>query len=123
MNTLSCSAQYRHGDMKVVKAPTAIDISNANELLYDLMSAARKASIVVLDMTATTFCDSSGFWRLVMAGDYKRAIGGDLQVVCSARLRMLMAINEDDEHFTVFTTMSETFRPLPHSAQELISAA
>jgi anti-sigma B factor antagonist len=123
MSKLSDNARSRDSGLKVVMPPAQIDIANADRLLYELMSAARDASIVVLDMTATTFCDSSGFSRMVIAGDHLRASGGDLRVVCSARMHMLMTINKDDEHFSVFPVMIEAFNAQVHSAYELSPAA
>lgn len=123
MNKLSENPASRQSGLQVVKPPAEIDIANADKLLYELMSAARGASIVVLDMTATKFCDSSGFLRIAMAGDHLRANSGDLRVVCSARMHMIMTITKDDEHFSVFPSMIEALNTRVHSAYELSPAA
>jgi anti-anti-sigma regulatory factor len=123
MNKLFENPRSLQGDLTVVTAPTEIDIINADRLFYDLMSAARSASIVVLDMTATIFCDSSGFRRMTLAGDHLRGNGSDLRVVCSDRMHMLLSINKDDEHLSVFSSMIKALTPPTHSASELVPAA
>lgn len=117
------STPVRHNGLKVVTPPAEIDFANADRLKSDLFSAARRAPIVVLDMTATTFCDSTGFWRMVLAGDQLRTSGGDLRVVCSDRMRRLMTINRDDEHFSVFPSMGEALNAHVRSTYELTPAA
>jgi anti-anti-sigma factor len=114
---------FRRGGVKVVTPPIEIDIINVDKLENELTSAAKRAPIVVLDMTATKFCDSAGFWRMVLAGDYLRTSGGDLRVVCSDRMRMLMTINGDDEHFSVFPNMIEALNAQIRSTYELSPAA
>lgn len=109
--------------LAVVTPPTEIDISSADLLLFTLMSAGRCSSTVVLDMTATTFCDTSGFMRMTLAGDHLRAIGGDLRVVCSARMQMLMGYNKDDEHLSLFSSRTDALTPPAHAAAELVPAA
>jgi anti-anti-sigma regulatory factor len=113
----------RQDGLDVVTPPEEIDIVNADRVLFELMLAARTASIVVLDMSRTQFCDSSGFLRIAMAGDHLRAIGGDLRVVCGERMHMLMGINGDDEHVTVFARLIEALNARPGSAPELVPAA
>ena len=123
MNKLFEAPRSTQDDLTVLTAPTEIDIINADRLLYDLMSAAKSAPMIVLDMTATTFCDSSGFRRMSLAGDHLRAIGGDLRVVCSDRMHMLLSINQDDEHLSVFSNMTEAAIASPSLTDELVPAA
>jgi anti-anti-sigma regulatory factor len=123
MSKLCNYARTRPDSLRVIAPPVEIDILNADALLYQLMSAARSASIVVLDMTATAFCDSLGFLQMVVAGDHLRANGGDLRVICSPRMHMLMKINKDDEHFSVFSSLIEALDARSLPAAELVTAA
>jgi len=66
----------------VVTAPAEIDVFTAERLRAVLSeTAARGHSTVVVDMTGTQFCDSSGLGALVRA--HKRALeeGGQLRLV------------------------------------------
>ena len=66
----------------VVQASEEIDICNAEQLRIVLLEAgSRGHATVVVDLTRTRFCDSSGF--NVLAGAHKRALadGGGLRLV------------------------------------------
>jgi anti-sigma B factor antagonist len=74
----------------VVEASEEIDICNAEQLRIVLLEAcSRGHATVVVDMTRTRFCDSSGFGVLV--GAHKRALaeGGGLRLVIPADSRVL----------------------------------
>jgi anti-sigma B factor antagonist len=69
----------------VVEAPAEIDISNAEQLRMVLLEAgSRGHATVVVDMTRTRFCDSSGFSVLVGAHKRSLADGGGLRLVIPA---------------------------------------
>jgi anti-anti-sigma factor len=66
----------------VVAAPAEIDTTAAEHLRAVLLdSAARGHTTIVVDMTGTVFCDSSGLHTLLRA--HKRAVanGGELRLV------------------------------------------
>ena len=74
----------------VVEASEEIDICNAEQLRIVLLEAgSRGHATIVVDMTRTRFCDSSGF--SVLAGAHKRALaeGGGLRLVIPADSRVL----------------------------------
>ena len=69
----------------VVTAPAEIDATTADQLRAVLLQAtAHGHTTVVVDMTRTQFCDSSGLGALVRA--HKRALeeGGELRLVIPA---------------------------------------
>jgi anti-sigma B factor antagonist len=70
----------------VITPPVEVDHLNAAELLAALYSAADDHVVIVVDMTATEFCDSSGLAALVAAFKRARAEGGDLRLVMGAPL-------------------------------------
>jgi anti-anti-sigma factor len=78
----------------IVRMPDEIDIANAGQLVAELASALDSgASLVVADMTRTTFCDASGARMLVVA--HKRAAdsGAELRAaVASARVRRVLVL-------------------------------
>jgi len=62
--------------------PAEIDITNAGRLCGKVGSAlVSGATVVVADMTATTFCDSSGARILVLAWGQAAMNGIDLRIV------------------------------------------
>jgi anti-sigma B factor antagonist len=74
----------------VVEASEEIDICNAEQLRIVLLDAcSRGHATVVLDMTGTRFCDSSGFNVLVAAHKRALAEGGGLRLVIPADSRVL----------------------------------
>jgi anti-sigma B factor antagonist len=96
----------------VVRAPAEIDITTAERLRAVLNAAiARGHTTVVVDMTGTQFCDSSGLGVLVRA--HKRALeaGGELRLVMPA----------DGAVFRTFT-MTSLYRFIPRfgSLQEAL---
>jgi anti-sigma B factor antagonist len=66
----------------VVTAPEEVDIANAGLLQQALAEAARAGQVlVVVDMTRTRFCDSTGLNALVAADRRARAEGGEVRLV------------------------------------------
>ena len=52
----------------MVTLPAEVDYSNGQEVLEQLLAAFRPGvEIVVIDMVSTTFCDSAGVARIVLA--------------------------------------------------------
>jgi anti-sigma B factor antagonist len=86
------------GQAAVVALPAEIDITNADQLREDLLAVVnRGAAMLVVDMSATTFCDSAGVNAL--ARTYKRATAsgaGMGMVVCAPAVRRVLAITEID---------------------------
>jgi anti-anti-sigma factor len=69
------------GGAIVVALPAEIDITTCGDACAELMKAvARPGDLVIADMTATTFCDSSGIRVLLAAHDHAAAGGGALRV-------------------------------------------
>jgi len=69
----------------VVRAPAEVDVTTAEQLRAVLLEAATHGhTTVVVDMTRTQFCDSSGLSVLIRA--HKRALeyGGELRLVIPA---------------------------------------
>jgi anti-anti-sigma regulatory factor len=62
----------------VVTLPARIDTAASRRLCGQLGSALASAATVIADMTATTFCDSSGVHLLVLAQEQAAAGAGGL---------------------------------------------
>lgn len=73
------------GSVAVMTFPAEIDISNAAQLREDLLSAlVQGASLVVADMSDTTFCDSAGVALLARVVRQAAESGSGLRVAASA---------------------------------------
>jgi anti-anti-sigma factor len=97
------------GGVPVVAAPEEIDITNAEALQSALLMAATGGhGTLVVDMTRTQFCDSSGLHALIAA--YKRA-GAEgcevLLVIPSVAVLRVFAITCVDRMIPNFTTLAE----------------
>jgi anti-sigma B factor antagonist len=73
------------GGVPVVIAPAEIDTTTAGELRTVLFEWQRRGhTTLVMDMTGTQFCDSTGLRELVRAHDRAVANGGGLRLVIPA---------------------------------------
>jgi len=78
----------------VITAPAEIDLATAGQLRLALMQAATGGhTTIVVDMTRTRFCDSTGLHVLVRAHQWALTDGGELR----------LAIPADGAAFRVFT--------------------
>jgi len=83
---------------ELVSLPVEIDISNAERVGDELRAAVRPgATVVIADMTRTTFCDSSGARNLLLANRHAAARGAELRLVIpsAAVLRILQVLGLD----------------------------
>jgi anti-anti-sigma factor len=92
----------RSGGLAVATAvavlPAEIDVSNADRVASELFAAIKPGvRVVIVDMTLTTFCDSSGLRAVAQAHDRAQAQGAELRLVTAAPgvLRVLGVIGLD----------------------------
>jgi anti-sigma B factor antagonist len=93
----------------VVAAPEEIDITNAPDLRSALrVAAADGHGTLVLDMTKTRFCDSSGIHTLLAAHKRAQSEGGELRLVIPdpSALR-IFAITGVDRVIPTVTSLEE----------------
>jgi anti-anti-sigma factor len=91
-------ADAQHLPAVVVALPAEIDMANAGEVGQQLGCAvAAGVRTVIADMTATTFCDSSGIGMLVRAHKQAAANRAELRLVvpATAVLRSLTLVSID----------------------------
>jgi len=97
------------GGVPVVAAPEELDITNAEALRSALLTAAAGGhGTLVVDMTRTQFCDSSGLHALLAA--YKRAEAKGcevLLVIPSTAVLRVFAITGVDRMIPNFTSLPE----------------
>jgi anti-sigma B factor antagonist len=83
---------------EIVAFPAEIDISNAERIGAELREATgHGATVVIADMTRTTFCDSSGIRVLLAASDRAAEAGATLRIALDsyAVLRVLRTTGAD----------------------------
>ncbi len=96
------------GGVPVVAAPEEIDIATAYGLRAALASAARGQATVVVDMTRTHACDTTGLRVLVRAHKRALAQGGELRLVISSPdVRRLLAVTGLDRVIRHFASLDE----------------
>ena len=108
------------GDVPVVVAPEEIDITNAEALRSALLKAAASGpGTLVVDMTRTQFCDSSGPHALFAAHKRAEAEGREvLLVVASAVVMRIFALTGVDRVIPNFSSLAEALHdwPAPRTA-------
>lgn len=99
----------------VVTLPAEIDMANAGLVDADLQAAfASGATVVVADMTATTFCDAMGVRALVRAHNRATACDAEFPVVVpSARILRLLALLDLDHLLEIYPSLPEALGTEP----------
>jgi anti-sigma B factor antagonist len=97
------------GGVPVVAAPEELDVTNADGLRSALADAAADGhGTVVVDMTLTRFCDSSGLHTLLAAHRRAEAEGrAVLLVIPSTSVLRVFAITGMDTVIPNFTSLAE----------------
>ena len=103
----------------VVEAPEEIDICNAEQLRIVLLEAGSHGhATVVVDMTRTRFCDSSGFSALVAA--HKRALADDgglrLVIPDGSRVLRIFTVIGLGRFIPRFASLDRALPPAPAAA-------
>jgi anti-sigma B factor antagonist len=111
------------GGVPVITAPADIDKTNADLLRAALAGpAAPGQATIVVDMTATQFCDSAGLLVLVRAHKQAVAGGGELRLVIAATtVRRLFAVSGVDHVIPTFPTLSLALAHPPARTIQAIS--
>jgi anti-sigma B factor antagonist len=106
-------------DLPVLAAPADLDATTADQLRVALLEAAADGhTTVVVDMTGTRFCDSSGLSVLVRA--HKRALagGGELRLVIPAHgaVYRIFSLTRLYNFIPRFDTLTEAVLQRPSAA-------
>ncbi len=95
------------GRVAVMTLPAEIDVSSADQIREDLLAAvAQDASLVIADMSATTFCDSAGVTALVRAARKANASGTGLRLATSTpAVTRVLAITGVDQLIDIYPSV------------------
>ncbi len=96
------------GRIAVVPLPAEVDASNAEQVRLDLAAVlAQDASLVIADMTETTFCDSAGVTALVLTMRQATAAGAGLRVATAAQaVTRLLTITGVDRLIEIYPSVA-----------------
>ena len=84
------------GPLAVVTMPAEIDITNADQVRQALLSAVeQQVTVLIVDMSRTTFCDSAGVQAIIAAYRQAAMTGTQLRLVAAAVLRIFTVIGAD----------------------------
>lgn len=109
------------GGVSVITAPEEIDVTNAAGLRAALLDAGGHPNgngTLVLDMSRTRFCDSSGVNVLVRAHERARAEGGEVLLVVSAAVLRILALRGAECLISSFPTLGEALGQTPVPAMQ-----
>ena len=99
------------GDVLVVIPPAEIDMLNSGKLRDTLLPALADHAVVVVDMTANKFCDSSGLQALVAA---HRSRPGELRVaVDHTHVQRIFKVTGADRVIRIFNTVADAVAAEP----------
>jgi anti-sigma B factor antagonist len=102
------------GGLPVVSAPEEIDIGNAAQLRSALVSAAAGHPTIVVDLSSTEFCDSSGLNVLVRALRRAQDDGGEVRLVATtAPVLRILAVTGVGTVFSLFASLAEALADRP----------
>jgi anti-anti-sigma factor len=96
------------GRIAIMVLPDEVDLSNADQMQQDLLAvAAQDASLLIADMTATTFCDSAGLTALVRTARKLSGGGTGLRVAASTpAVTRVLAITGVDRLIEVYPSVA-----------------
>jgi anti-sigma B factor antagonist len=98
-----------HDGLAVVTTPEEIDISNAGLLREALLAAAATAEpVIVVDMSGTEYCDSTGLNVLVRALEQADQDGAQLRLVMGGpALQRILAVTGVAGLFRIYETLGK----------------
>ena len=98
----------------IVPLPEEIDIGNAAGVADELTSAVSRNRVVIIDMSATRFCDCAGVRAIVRA--HKRATGSGAElrlVVSAAPVRRIFGLIGVDRLLDLYPSVEAAYGAMP----------
>ena len=109
---IAADVEFRWEDERgIVRMPAEIDLTNADEIRYTLRAAAGYgATVLIIDMSATTFCDSAGVQAIIdvhnLVDDRNQtaAIPTELRLVVAA-VQRIVTLTGIDQLMPVYSSL------------------
>jgi anti-anti-sigma factor len=110
------------GQSAVVATPAEVDVTNADGLRDALLEALNAGALgLVVDMTATTFCDSAGIAALTRAARRAAASDATLRLAVTAQpVLRVFSIVGIDRLIDIHPTVNAARESLPDQADGLV---
>lgn len=104
--------------LPVVTPPPEIDIANAGDLRADIIAAgANGRDVVIINMSETAFCDSTGLNVLVRAHKQLSAEGRQLRLVIrEPTLLRIFTVTGMSTMFQLFASLDDALAGTPEDA-------
>jgi anti-sigma B factor antagonist len=114
----------RPGRYVVVTAPAEIDVVNVSGLIGQLTTVCRSLDLVIVDMTATTFCDSAGVRALARAWQLAVASGGELRLaIGGSPIRRVLQLTGLDQVVPVYHDVEQSLSAPGHRSASVPGSA
>jgi anti-sigma B factor antagonist len=96
------------GRVAIMTLPAEVDIANSEHMRDNLLSVvAQGASLVIADMTATTFCDSAAVSALVRVAQRAAASGSGLRLAAAApAVTRVLALTGVDKLIEIYPSVA-----------------
>jgi anti-sigma B factor antagonist len=103
------------GSAAVVTFPAEVDVLSAGQIRDHLLSVINEGpASLVIDMTPTTFCDSSGINAVVRAYRRAHASGTDVRLVVTApAVRRIFEVTKIDHLIPVYPGLADALAADP----------
>ena len=100
----------------LVTLPAEIDVANADNVREQIAAAALKpgVTVIIADMTATTFCDSTGISALLQVRRQAARNGAELRLLRPSRnFTRILKLLGADRFLMVCESLEEAMMPSP----------
>ena len=95
----------RAGPQAILTMPAEIDAANADQARQALLSAASPdVTVLIIDMSGTTFCDSAGVHAIIAAYRQAAAAGIQLRLVTTS-VRRIFQVTGADQLIPIYPTL------------------
>jgi anti-sigma B factor antagonist len=100
---------------EIVCLPAEIDLVSSAAVGRQLLGAFRAGvAVVIADMSATEFCDSSGIRQLIIANNHAACTGAELRVVISSlAVRRALQVFGADQMLHLYPDMTSALTGAP----------
>ncbi len=103
----------RAGPQAIITMPAEIDTANADQIRQALLSAASPdVTVLIIDMSGTTFCDSAGVNAIITAYQQAAAAGIQLRLVTTSVLRIFQ-LTGADQLIPIYPTLEAALARTP----------
>ena len=101
----------RAGPQAIITMPAEIDAANADQVRQALLAAASPdVTVLIIDMSGTTFCDSAGVHAIITAYRQAAAAGTQFRLVTTSVLRIFQ-ITGTDQLIPIYPTLEAAQEP------------